>query len=174
MDTEIQTCVKSRITKSNLPITKGKDQVLKFHSHAGLISWQIWMMHCSSHDGGGATQIVKGMVAAWATLGVMPYLTYSPCTHAITSTYNLSPSSLSLLHLPHHKEVLTAMISQWRKGNMQSTLHSLKKTVVDANRAASTKMVHKVYPVVTKLTSCVNKIVDTQLMAITVSSWVVI
>jgi len=102
------------------------------------------------------------------------YLTYSPCTHAITSTYNLSPSSLSLLHLPHHKEVLTAMISQWRKGNMQSTLHSLKKTVVDANRAASTKMVHKVYPVVTKLTSCVNKIVDTQLMAITVSSWVVI
>jgi len=52
MDTEIQTCVKSRITKSNLPITKGKDQVLKFHSHTGLISWQIWMMHCSSHDGG--------------------------------------------------------------------------------------------------------------------------
>jgi len=62
MDTEIQTCVKSRITKSNLPITKGKDQVLKFHSHTGLISWQIWMMHCSSHDGGGATEIVKGEV----------------------------------------------------------------------------------------------------------------
>jgi len=105
------------------------------------------------------------------------YLTYSPCTYAITSTYNLSlfslSLSLSLLHLPHHKEVLTAMISQWRKGNMQSTLHSLKKTVVDANRAASTKMVHKVYPVVTILASCVTKIVDTQLMAITVSSWVV-
>ena len=59
---EIQTCVKSRITKSNLPITKGKDQVLKFHSHTGLISWQISMMHCSSHDGGGATGIVKGEV----------------------------------------------------------------------------------------------------------------
>lgn len=43
------------------------------------------------------------------------------------------------------QELSVAMISQWRKENMRSTLNSLKKTIIDADRAATTKLVEKVH-----------------------------
>ena len=44
----------------------------------------------------------------------------------------------------HMQELSTAVISQWRKEAMRSTLKTFKKTIIDADKAAKAKLVQKV------------------------------
>jgi hypothetical protein len=42
------------------------------------------------------------------------------------------------------QDLSTAVISQWRKEAMRSTLKTFKKTIIDADKAAKAKLVQKV------------------------------
>ena len=42
------------------------------------------------------------------------------------------------------QELSTAVISQWRKEAMRSTLKTFKKTIIDADKATKAKLVQKV------------------------------
>ena len=42
------------------------------------------------------------------------------------------------------QDLSVAMISQWRKEAMRSTLKTFKKTIIDADKAAKAKLVQKV------------------------------
>ena len=43
------------------------------------------------------------------------------------------------------QELSAAIISQWRKETMRSSLSVLKKSVIDADRAAKAKLMQKVF-----------------------------
>ena len=57
---------------------------------------------------------------------------YRPCVISLSLSHSLS------------QELSSAMISQWRKEAMRTTLKTFKKSVIDADRAAKAKLVQKV------------------------------